>query len=137
MLGRNGFLRAIRQRGGERRAVGFGGHARIGDQYDSRVGGGPNQASEALSEFDDGLGQLEVAKGVAASLSDRFEACLEQRMVRDAKRQLGYDDQFERIARHIDSLPKALGTEKDPAWMLFEGSEEFGSGCSIGLRIRR
>ena len=79
------------------------------------VGAGADQAAEALFEFDDGFGQLVVAERVAAGCADRFEAGFEQRMIGHGERQLGDDHGLQRVARHVDALPEAVGAEEHRA----------------------
>ena len=56
----------IRQRAQKNSAIAFVQHAPVEDQYRSAVITTPDQASEALAEFDNRLGHGKITEGIAA-----------------------------------------------------------------------
>ena len=71
-----------------------------------------NQPAEALLELEHRLGQLVIGERIAAGGANRLEPGFEQRPVGHAERQLGDDHVLQRVARHVDALPEAVGAEQ-------------------------
>ena len=70
-------LPALGQRGEKHPPVGLRPHPRIENHDDAPVAAGANQAAETLLELQDRLGQLIVAKRIAARGADRVQAGLQ------------------------------------------------------------
>ena len=101
-----------RQRLQEYAPVGLGLEARIADDDDAEIVEVADQAADALLQGQHGLRQLILEEWVAAAPANALEARLEQRIIGRGKRQLVDGDDGERIALHVDALPKAAGGQQ-------------------------
>ena len=119
----------------EQSAVGFGEHAGI--QYDDSpcIISVSDQSSEALFEFDDGLGSLVIAEGVAAAFADGVKSCFEERVIGYAEGEFGDDDILQGFTGNVDALPEAVCSEQDCAFVGFEFVEHRGSGETFSLAV--
>ena len=97
------------------------------------IGTSANEAAEALFEFDDGFWELVVAERVAAFFADCVEASFEEGVVGDGERQLGDDHGLQRVARHVDALPEAVGAQQHRPRILFELVEHLRPRGAVGL----
>src|SRR5260370_15116360 len=107
------FHRTFRQRLHEGAAVGFGDDAIVEDDDDAAVARRPDQATNALSKFQDRLRQRVFREGIAAALLDQLEFGFDQRMIGHRKRKTRDDYVRKRLARNIDAAPKAARAKED------------------------
>src|SRR5690606_35947623 len=71
-----------------------------------------DQASDALLQRQDGLGELRVGERIAAGAADRIDASLDEGVARHRERQLVDDDETQRRPLDVDALPEARGPEQ-------------------------
>ncbi len=112
--------RAFRDRLQEGAAVRLREDARIENYHDPRVALGADQATDALPQFQDRLGQRVFRKRVASAFLNRLEPRFDQRMIRHGKRQARDDDVGERLPGDIDAAPETVGAEEDVAPLFLE-----------------
>ena len=84
----------------------------------------PDQPSEPLFKFDNGIGDGIFLEGISPSFDDRFCPCLDNRFAGDFKGEFDDDDTAERISRHIDSFPKGICPKQDGPFGCFKFGEE-------------
>ncbi len=72
----------------------------------------PDQATHPLLQRKRRLGQLVVAKRIAARRFEVRDARLHQRVLGRGERQLLDDDESQRFALHVDPLPEARRAEE-------------------------
>ena len=92
----------------------------VKDNDDACIGFTPNEPSKSLFEFYDCLRQLVIIEWVASLFFERFKSSLQERLVRNAKRQFGDDYILQRVTLDIDSLPETIGSEQDTARFRFK-----------------
>ena len=92
-------------------AVLFGEDAVVQDHHNAGVGLGADEATDALAEFEDGLGQGKFAEGIAAACLNGLNARFDERMIRHGKGEAGDDDVAQRFAGDIHALPKTVSAK--------------------------
>src|SRR5262245_24032283 len=97
---------AFRQGGEELATVALGADAFVHDHHNAAIIAAADQATESLFKFEHGLWYLKFIERVATGIANRVYPRRGQRPIRRRKGQLGNDDVFERLTRHVDALPE-------------------------------
>ena len=86
-------------------------HSRIADDDGTVIVFAADEAANTLFERECGLGELIVAKRIAASGLQVFDARADQRIVGRSEWQLLDDDQAQCLALDINALPETRGAQ--------------------------
>src|SRR5205085_11719257 len=95
-----------------------------------------DQAAEALTQLENGLGQLIIAKRISSARADGFEPCFQQRLIRHAERETRDDHVLKCVARDVDSLPEAVSAEQRGARVCFKLLKHLGAWQPLPLDIQ-
>src|SRR5882757_2397432 len=101
-----------RQRSGKHASVPLAHHPRIADDDHAEIVLAANQPANTLLEGQRGLGKLIVAKRITAGGVQMLDARPHQGVVRRSEWQLLDDNETQRLALDVDTLPKAGRTQQ-------------------------
>lgn len=96
-----------------------------------------DEASHALAEFDESIGDRHFGEGIASDGSNVFAAGLADGVARVFKGEAGDDDLRKAGTRNVDSGPVAIGAEEDAIARFGELSGELVAGEAVALGEER
>lgn len=107
--------------------------AGVEDGDDALIVFGADEAADALAEFDEGFGEVELGEGVAAAFLDELGLGFGYWVSGYVEGEARDDDLFEGGAGDIDAGPEGVGAEEDAVAGFSKGVGDLGAAHALAL----